>query len=639
MNPRNPLSLRTVAIGVVGTVVCVYWNIYGEVVSQTDLTSTSLMMPPICILLLMIISNATLAKAFPKARLTQPEMLIAYAMMTVGVVVTGMGNTQFLFTTLGAVPHYADSSNGWQRFMPFIPSYLLPQPDPTKVFDGFYKGQSSVPWRAWAVPLVVWGIFFMVLVFAMFCINVLVRKQWADQERLSFPIVFLPMQMTAPGSPFFKNRLMWIGFAVAFALESINSLNFLFPTVPHLQLRAYDLGPSFVLPPWNAVGYFPTTFYPLTIGLGFLLPLDLSFSLWFFYILTKVESVFGAATGITAGGSMTQDFPFLGHQAAGAWIAIVGMTLWIGRKHYVQVVRRALGFFSKVDDSDEPLSYRTALLGLVLSLAAILVFWIHIGMSPLIAVVFLGVYMAIATAISRMRAEAGPAWIMGPGFDARDVALSVAGPMGQTWSNLTPLALFGWFNAEQRCMPSPTHIESFKIVEQSKAKQRTVAYLLLLAILTGIVAGFYFNLKVYYTFGAGSAKVEPWRTYMGRNPFDRAIGSLSDPTKTNIFQLSGLLVGAGITVALSLIRLRFVGFPFHPVGYALANTGTMYWLWCPFLVAWVIKSLITRYGGVKAYHQAIPFFLGLVLGDYVVSSLWSLAGSALGIQMYRCFPC
>jgi hypothetical protein len=32
-----------------------------------------------------------------------------------------------------------------------------------------------------------------------------------------------------------------------------------------------------------------------------------------------------------------------------------------------------------------------------------------------------------------------------------------------------------------------------------------------------------------------------------------------------------------------------------------------------------------------------PFFLGLVLGDYVVGSLWSLYGPLMGLQVYRVF--
>lgn len=126
---------------------------------------------------------------------------------------------------------------------------------------------------------------------------------------------------------------------------------------------------------------------------------------------------------------------------------------------------------------------------------------------------------------------------------------------------------------------------------------------------------------------------------MGRAPFDRIAGYIANPTRMDVPGLLAIFFGMGFTFLLSLLRSRFVWFPFHPAGYVLANTGTMYWLWCPFLVAWTCKVLIIRYGGIKGYRTALPFFLGLVLGDYTISSLWALAGSLLGIRMYRCFPC
>ncbi len=41
---------------------------------------------------------------------------------------------------------------------------------------------------------------------------------------------------------------------------------------------------------------------------------------------------------------------------------------------------------------------------------------------------------------------------------------------------------------------------------------------------------------------------------------------------------------------------------------------------------------------VKRLRKALPYFLGLILGDYVIASLWTFVGLALGIDMYRCFP-
>ena len=57
-------------------------------------------------------------------------------------------------------------------------------------------------------------------------------------------------------------------------------------------------------------------------------------------------------------------------------------------------------------------------------------------------------------------------------------------------------------------------------------------------------------------------------------------------------------------------------------------------VWMPLLFAWVIKGLILRYGGVRLYRQAMPFFLGLILGQCLVGSFWHLIGWALDIQPY-----
>jgi hypothetical protein len=163
--------------------------------------------------------------------------------------------------------------------------------------------------------------------------------------------------------------------------------------------------------------------------------------------------------------------------------------------------------------------------------------------------------------------------------------------------------------------------------------------LLIGAIIAGIAIGFWACLGVWYKFGAETAKVEPWRTGMGKAPFDRALNSIQNPTKPDYAGTAAMVFGAAFTFLLSYLRQRCLWFPFHPAGYVLANTGTLYWLWCPFLIAWTCKVVIIKYGGMKMYRQALPFFLGLVLGDYMISSLWAMAGSLLGIKMYRCFPC
>jgi hypothetical protein len=64
----------------------------------------------------------------------------------------------------------------------------------------------------------------------------------------------------------------------------------------------------------------------------------------------------------------------------------------------------------------------------------------------------------------------------------------------------------------------------------------------------------------------------------------------------------------------------------------------MPWLWCATFVGWLIKWLVLRYGGMRLYRRAFPFFIGLILGDYVSGNLWALMGIALGQPTYRVIP-
>jgi hypothetical protein len=92
-----------------------------------------------------------------------------------------------------------------------------------------------------------------------------------------------------------------------------------------------------------------------------------------------------------------------------------------------------------------------------------------------------------------------------------------------------------------------------------------------------------------------------------------------------------------LTVILAILRTQFVWWPFHPAGYALALSYAMEYFWLPVFIAWFLKACIIRYGGVKLYRLAVPFFLGLILGDYTAGSLWALLGCAMHIPTYKIF--
>ncbi len=86
------------------------------------------------------------------------------------------------------------------------------------------------------------------------------------------------------------------------------------------------------------------------------------------------------------------------------------------------------------------------------------------------------------------------------------------------------------------------------------------------------------------------------------------------------------------------MRIRFLWFPFHPLAYALANSWGVSQLWMPLLIGSTAKFLMFRFGGLSSYRRAVPFFLGLILGEIAVGSLWTILGLVLGIPTYDFWP-
>ena len=85
------------------------------------------------------------------------------------------------------------------------------------------------------------------------------------------------------------------------------------------------------------------------------------------------------------------------------------------------------------------------------------------------------------------------------------------------------------------------------------------------------------------------------------------------------------------------MRNNLEWWPLHPTGYALALSFAMEYFWLPVFIAWLVKFAVLRYGGVSFYRQTLPFFLGLILGDYTVGSIWSLIGCIFSIPTYRIY--
>jgi hypothetical protein len=509
----------------------------------------------------------------------------------------------------------------------------------------YYRGQSTlyhVRWlEAWAFPVLTWGAFLFLVFWVLLCATSLVRRHWIEHERLTFPLVELPLRMTDNDGAFWRSRAMWVGFAVAGILESVNFIAYLYPNVPSIPLKPINSNALDLLittPPWNSVGAFRIAFYPWVIGLGFLLALDVSFSCWFFYLCTKVANIASVALGyVQPGGTGPANrAPYLREQSLGAFIGLAIFALWMARGQ----LKRMLNGRERAEErnDDEMMSGRIAVGGGLVGVAGLVGFLVAVGVPAHAAGLFVLAYVCIAITLARIVSEAGAGWAFAPNWTPTAFAADTIGPDQMSHRNLVALHGMTRWMGDMRDNPMPQQVQATKLGYSTGMRARAMLIPLLWAAGFAILMAFWAHLDIYYRFGAASAKVRSWPTGVGIDAWEAASAAASSPTRQDLVGLLAAGVGAAIAIALAQLRLVMPVWPFHPLGFAVAMTNSMDYMWFPFFLAWLAKRFVLRYGGVRVYRAALPFALGMILGDYVVPAIWGLYGMISGTQQYMVFP-
>jgi hypothetical protein len=346
------------------------------------------------------------------------------------------------------------------------------------------------------------------------------------------------------------------------------------------------------------------------------MPLDVAFSAWFFYMFIKAQAIVGSMLGY---GSIP-DFPFQSEQGIGAWYAFGFYVLYSSRNHLRAVIRTALAP-NDGSDKDEPISYRVALCGLAVGMLVFCVFWCMAGMSLVWTVIILFTYLLLSLTITRVRAESGAqhtVWDLEPRNLFRLFDSHFIGP-----ANLAAGAMSHWYWRLNRSHTMPSQLEAFKLAREHKVNLRSLTFPMLAALAVATVSAMWACLHVLYAYGAG-AKCQGFAVWTGIESYSWLDNALNAGFKAQPIRWVFVGSASAIVVVLSILRSKLWWFPLHPLGYCIGPW--MEWYWCPTLIAWLAKLLILRYGGLRIYRKAVPFFLGLILGDYVIGAIWSLIG-------------
>ena len=633
---KSPFSLKGLGIG---TLLCLAIGVvapYAAVFSYHRIGFNPSSPGALFFFACVLFANVAVAFLGRRLALSKPDLVLIYCMLLMAVTVPTWGLMFFLIGTLVYPFYYATPENRFEDlFFDYIPQWMAPR-DPEAI-KGYYEGLpkgTPIPWEVWVEPMAWWLGLVLVMGFMLICLSGILHRQWSAHERLAYPMTQLPQGMLAGEeggvskiAPLFRNPVMWVGFSLPFVYLTMKGLNFHFPFLPDPDLDS---------DPWVLRGsvYLPIRVVFAYIGFFYLASLDLTFSVWFFFLFYKVQEgafkVFGVASAERLSGYEWPPIADLVHQQTGAAVVFILFGLWSARAHLRDVVRAAWNPRNGVDDSDELLRYRTAVAGFLASFAAI-GFWLwRSGVPGLYVPVLLVVGIVFFVLVARVVATAGVPTTRSPIVPAYFVISGFGTSMLGTKGLVALTFTFIW-QGESRTSPMVAASNGLKLAESVKGSKKRLFWGLMIALAASLLASLYTTLELAYSNGAVNL---PLLQLAGGHCWPQIGGTANAMPEANLRGWLFRGIGGGFEFLLMWGQHRWHWWPLHPIGFAVAFGWLTSSVWFSALIAWVLKAIILHVGGGKLFRTLKPFFLGLILGEVLTAGAW-VAVYALTVEYGR----
>jgi hypothetical protein len=627
------ITPRAVLIGLVLVVLLILAGFYLELVTNLVYNYNTIVPPvsPLGALFLLAAVNPMIARRL--WGLTRRELLTVYVLMTVGAPLMAHGTVMWFLSSTVGWQYYSRVSPHWgPAFLGLVPTWF--SPTEAIAAEGFFQGDSAVPWSLWSTALTAWGSFFIALFLANLFLMLLLQRQWITNERLSFPIAQIPLETVADRGPGVGRlpaaKMFWIGFVVSALLCLQDNLPTIFPSLPRIPLWGLRLMEWHRVGPLAGVGDIWLVLIPWIIALGYLVPKELSFSGWFFYLVRILLSVAAIAAGAAPRRPeefRDASFPAPEYQGGGAVIALGLLALWAGRHYLVPALRSALTRRTAAEDG-QPITHRWIVVGLVLSLAYLVFSCCWAGSRLMIALALIGLIVFYHMVWARLRAENGMSFIAFP-LSVSDMLLRPVGTaafLPPEIMTITATRWAYWPGWGETCeVITGASLDGLKIADSARMNRRRLAVVMAVGFVFALVVSVSVALAGCYHYGFHDLYQRGgWLESEVQGGGARIYDALTNPTRFSPPAVIALGCGMVATFLLSALRLKFWWWPLHPVGYLVANVWGSQWWWGPLFIAWVLKTLVVRYGGLRLYQKTVPLAIGVIVGNQLTDLVWPL---------------
>ncbi|MHC4251482.1 MAG: DUF6785 family protein [Planctomycetota bacterium] len=682
------MTPRAVVIGFAfAAFICGVCFFNDQVVRQTTLIRCFL---PISVygglMLLVIVVQPVLRRASRRLALSGREVAVIVALVLAACYVPGYGLMQTMTPFLMLPHHFEKTEPGWEESgaVEAVPDFMLADPEGEKgnALEGFVMGMGEgtehiafgdVPWDAWTGTLAFWVPVIVTLAGLSIAIGVVVHRQWSEHEKLQYPIVtFAHSVLPGPDgrpNPVLRNRFFWIGLGVTGLLHLNNYLFAWYPATAIEVPLALDFGSLRQLFPTLVRGGGWILLRPrlvfTAIAFSFFLASDVSLSLGLapFVYCTVIGGLAGYGVAVR-GAHLSQGVD--GYLYAGAFFGVFLALIYSGRHYYMSALRSAFPIGrrlsggtlsgrtppgnearpSVVPDSVRPAekwAVRAGAFAFVLLVIQLAI----TGLDWQLAVLYVAASVMLLTVLSRVVAETGVFYIYPTFFPC---AL-ILGFLGVRATGFTTMAILFTITGVLMVNPSealmPFVVQAQRLVALSGERLGRVAVVSLFVVIVGLAVAL--PMQLYWQYDRGGRAVgHGWAVNsVPRYGFNEAVrvkqkleaqGALKEAESVSgwgrLLKVSpgGWRVFAfGTAVALVLLctaaRMRFPWWPIHPVLFLVLGTWQSKVLAPAFLIGWLAKVLVTRYGGGSAVRRARPLMIGLIAGEMLAGVVFMIVGA------------
>ncbi len=502
----------------------------------------------------------------------------------------------------------------------------------------YWEVFEAIPWMAWSGPVFFWLVFLFGCFGIFYSLAFVVLRFWSEREKLIFPLAqlsesVLPADDDRRAFPAILYRPgFWVGFAFSFLVLSWNGMvaagwvisDFQIALGMSSQAFAAIIRGSWIEGLSGAYGSIRFLIVFTGIGIAFLLPKQISFSTWFYFLIGQIMLLIAVWTGV---GQNFRDFPsdftstanFLTAQGGGALLAFAAISFFrCLREYYLLSIGKT---------SQQRFRLMLPVIWLAVSVTVVTAWLMWNQISLFWALMFVLFFSLFTIGMMRIVAETGIYFFQANfGFFHAFNVLGIGKLVpGAAVAPLLPM--YSIFFMDIKTFIAPLILNAGKMQsDNGKGRKMFHANMLICIVLSAL---FSIGFMVFMAYERGGQQMNSWFfNYMAVGNLDSAQSLITGTAEA--FSANGIwvLIGAAWLCLTLWLRQSLFWFP-HPIGYILLFNPLLAAIWFSFFIGWVIKSVVVKYGGKSSFDMLRPIFIGLIFGELLAILLWMLLGSVM----------